>query len=477
MYKNQLQELAQRSCFNLPSYACIREGPDHAPRFRASVNFNGEIFEGPSYCHTLRQAEHAAAEVALNTLSTRGPSRSLAARVLDETGVFKNLLQETAHRAGLNLPVYTTVRSGPGHLPVFTCTVELAGMNFTGEPAKTKKQAEKNAAMAAWSSLKQLPNLGSLSQSNKETESNEEQEQVVVAKVLSNFKPKDENKPIRRRKMMLGYRDNSSISSPNNTSQYQKYQPLDPLLDVSSIYPTQQHQQQNSCFLALPTPSRILQQMPTFQQSITAASQDQSPSKDSISSNNNKNPSLYSSNRPIPVHIRSKSQIRIQEIPPPLEEHQKDEEEWLGGRSDVKGKQTEIGSSSANFGASSTSISPFVLPQTPNFNPASAENRTQQPQIRTRPFRLSTPMPAPIRTAPGIPRPRFLHSSEFHLHSIAPAVHIRSVIPVCAAPPTKPPSNPPTAQKKETSISASAPASPTTEEVSLASSMLDKLQL
>jgi hypothetical protein len=71
MYKNQLQELAQRRCFNLPSYACIREGPDHAPRFKvsviflfffmnkASVNFNGEIFESPSYRTTLRQAEHA----------------------------------------------------------------------------------------------------------------------------------------------------------------------------------------------------------------------------------------------------------------------------------------------------------------------------------------------------------------------------------------------------------------------------------
>lgn len=81
MFKNQLQELAQRSCFNLPSYACRREGPDHAPRFKASVNFNGEIFESPSYSPTLRQAEHAAAEVALNILSSRG-SKSLTARVL-----------------------------------------------------------------------------------------------------------------------------------------------------------------------------------------------------------------------------------------------------------------------------------------------------------------------------------------------------------------------------------------------------------
>ncbi|KAK9121169.1 hypothetical protein Syun_018786 [Stephania yunnanensis] len=74
---------------------------------------------------------------------------------MDETGVHKNLLQETAHRAGLNLPVYTTVRSSPDHLPVFTSTVELEDLKFNGAPAKTKKQAEKNAAMAAWAALKQ----------------------------------------------------------------------------------------------------------------------------------------------------------------------------------------------------------------------------------------------------------------------------------------------------------------------------------
>ncbi|CAN6479345.1 unnamed protein product [Victoria cruziana] len=189
MYKNQLQELAQRSCFNLPSYTCIREGPDHAPRFKATVNFNGEVFESPNYCTTLRQAEHAAAEVALNTLSNRGPSQALAARILDETGVYKNLLQEIAQRAGAALPVYTTVRSGLGHLPVFTCTVELAGISFTGEPAKNKKQAEKNAAMAAWSSLKQS------AASSSETESNDEQEQVTIARALVNYRLKEMTLP------------------------------------------------------------------------------------------------------------------------------------------------------------------------------------------------------------------------------------------------------------------------------------------
>ncbi|KAJ4971541.1 hypothetical protein NE237_004640 [Protea cynaroides] len=189
MYKNQLQELAQRSCFNLPSYTCIREGPDHAPRFKATVNFNGEIFESPNYCTTLRQAEHSAAEVALNSLSNRGPSHSLAARILDETGVYKNLLQEIAQRVGAPLPQYSTFRSGLGHLPVFTCMVELDRITFTGEPAKNKKQAEKNAAMAAWSSLKQLAQQSASSSS--EAENNDEQEQITIARALLNYRLKE----------------------------------------------------------------------------------------------------------------------------------------------------------------------------------------------------------------------------------------------------------------------------------------------
>lgn len=190
MYKNQLQELAQRSCFNLPSYTCIREGPDHAPRFKSIVNFNGETFESSSYCSTLRQAEHAVAEVALNSLSNRGPSHSsLAARILDETGVCKNLLQEIAQRVGVPLPQYTTYRSGLGRQPIFTGMVELAGIIFTGEHAKNKKQAEKNAAMAAWTSLKKLAQQDATSSS--ETENNDELEQIKIARALLNYRLKE----------------------------------------------------------------------------------------------------------------------------------------------------------------------------------------------------------------------------------------------------------------------------------------------
>ncbi|XP_030546176.1 double-stranded RNA-binding protein 2 isoform X1 [Rhodamnia argentea] len=203
MYKNQLQELAQRSCFNLPSYTCIREGPDHAPRFKATVNFNGEVFESPNYCSTLRQAEHSAAEVALNSLSSRGPSHSLAARILDETGIYKNLLQEISQRVGAPLPQYTTFRSGLGHQPVFTGKVELAGIIFTGEPAKNKKQAEKNAAMAAWSSLKQLAKESATS---PEAENNDELEQITVARALLHYRLKE--------KIALGNSPGGSIPFP-----------------------------------------------------------------------------------------------------------------------------------------------------------------------------------------------------------------------------------------------------------------------
>ncbi|MCL7026481.1 hypothetical protein MKW94_019809 [Papaver nudicaule] len=217
MYKNQLQELAQRSCFNLPSYICIREGPDHAPRFKATVNFNGEVFESPNFCTTLRQAEHSAAEIALNSLSNRGPSHSLAARILDETGVYKNLLQEIAQRVGASLPIYSTTRSGLGHLPVFTCTVELAGITFTGEPAKNKKQAEKNAAMAAWSSLKQLTREAVSSSFEKET--NDELEQITVARALLQYR-------LKKKMAVTNLNEQSAFSTKFPMRSSQSSQPL-----------------------------------------------------------------------------------------------------------------------------------------------------------------------------------------------------------------------------------------------------------
>ncbi|KAK9221852.1 hypothetical protein WN944_010282 [Citrus x changshan-huyou] len=450
-FKKQVNlELAQRSCFNLPSYTCIREGPDHAPRFKASVNFNGEIFESPSYCTTLRQAEHAAAEVALNVLSTRGPSRSLTARVLDETGIYKNLLQETAHRAGLNLPVYTTVRSGPGHVPIFTCTVELAGMNFTGEPAKTKKQAEKNAAIAAWSALKRMPNLDSLT--NKETDKPEEQDQAIVARVLSNFRAKDDNRnnnarrrdqsQARRRVVCRSHRDNCSAASSTsgNSSQYQQHwRLLDMLMDSALAVPTQK--QSSYVSLVPPPPPRSTSKiLPP----IT---------------------SLCPANIPIPVKVGASSQAKMQEALAKLDEHHHQgdhEEDWLFGKQDAiikKPFEKEDSSSIIVHGTKSSIQKPFPQLDTSMLKTSLFDSTSQVGSSRF----LGSLNPNPI--TPTSIRAKSMYTGGFNPQRIAPAVQIRSVIPVCAAPPSPPITTP----SSSSSSSSNPPSTKEAAEVSAAS--------
>ncbi|RXI04578.1 hypothetical protein DVH24_038852 [Malus domestica] len=170
------KKCTRTSCKSWPKGAastCLPTRPDHAPRFKANVNFNGEIFESPHHCTTLRQAEHSAAEVALNYLSNRGPSHSLAARILDETGVYKNLLQEIAQRVGAPLPQYKTFRSGLGHLPVFT----------GGNLPRTKN---KQRRMQRWQLVAK-----ETASSSFEPEHNDELEQITIARALINYRLKE----------------------------------------------------------------------------------------------------------------------------------------------------------------------------------------------------------------------------------------------------------------------------------------------
>ncbi|CAK9232137.1 unnamed protein product [Sphagnum troendelagicum] len=152
---------------------------------KSTVNLSGEVFESPNYCGTLRQAEHAAAEVvALNMLSRQGPF-SVSCCTDPCKSVQELVAGECTQRAGVSLSVYTTTRHGPGHLPVFKCTVRVADLEFQGEAGKTKKQAEKNAAMAAWLALKKLSNQGQPTTGLAETEVTEEQERNLIAQALA----------------------------------------------------------------------------------------------------------------------------------------------------------------------------------------------------------------------------------------------------------------------------------------------------
>ncbi|KAL2942385.1 Double-stranded RNA-binding protein 2 [Bienertia sinuspersici] len=517
MYKNQLQELAQRSCFNLPSYACVREGPDHAPRFKASVNFNGEIFESPAFFSTLRQAEHAAAEVALNTLADRGPSKTLAAKVLDETGVYKNLLQETAHRAGLNLPAYTTIRSGPGHVPVFLCTVELARMTFTGEPAKTKKQAQKNAAMAAWSALKQSVTLVAIafaalehngwiwlwikihelnypgiayavsqhSPSSSATTSgtHEEQEQVVVARFLASLNPAQSSNILQNAQLKGHLRSPASTTacrnpfSPTPTSfgiHYQNwaFPNLSPEIASHHMWLQEHAAEQQSRLMALPVPIPPVlppsQALPWMHSMLRRTHHPLSPAP-AISVYS----PFYFSNHIVPDAIKPRPMVTIQEI------HDENPEDSSNMSTLVPSKASVVSSSKSSGLVSSDKLQQqheakqeclsetqekgstgFVASRLPDIRLGHAATSnycgkigtalpTASPSVPVGPTQpnIRTPITAPrMQSGPGsFPvRPRFgrMQSRGFRSSFTAPAVQIRSVIPVCsAAPPRRTPSS------------------------------------
>ncbi|CAL0321619.1 unnamed protein product [Lupinus luteus] len=148
LYKNQLQNYAQKRNLNLPVYSSVWEGPPHALRFKCKVTIDGQTFESPKLFTTMKDAENAAAEVALMSLSPGGVQE-------EQIGLYKNLLQELVQRKGFRLPSYNTKKYGEAHMPMFVSQVEIEGETFTGQAAKSKKQAEMSAAKVAYMSLKE----------------------------------------------------------------------------------------------------------------------------------------------------------------------------------------------------------------------------------------------------------------------------------------------------------------------------------
>lgn len=318
--------------------------------------------------------------------------------------------------------------------------------------------------------LRAVPNLGSFT--NKEADAGEEQDRAVVARVLSNFRAKDECKQVRRdqnhvkRRMARAHGDISygSSSISGNRTQQQHWRLMELLMDSVPEGPLKKP----NCFVSLlpPPPPRTASKIlpPT------------SPRN---------NPSPHPSSRHIPVKVRGRSQI----IKTPAEEHQRDEEGWLGGQSNVIKKPAENeGPSNSNpnivYGASSI-YSHFPLPNTGKITASALDSIIQHEQSfsRTRPFCSQDPsqlVPDQIK----VPTRAHIAGTRYTggFHRVAQAVQIRSVIPVCAAPPPViQTSNPPTV--KETSPSALNAAPPTSvlstekgEEISSACSKVNNPQ-
>ncbi|KVH89316.1 Double-stranded RNA-binding [Cynara cardunculus var. scolymus] len=128
LYKSRLQNYAQKKNIAFPTYACEMQGP-YSRLFKARVTIDGVMYEGPEFCTTLKDAEHAGAKVPFTSTIVCN----------------KSLLQGLVQKKGLVLPVYATNRVGPPHMPRFASTVQIAGKCFVRQEARTKKQAEMNA--------------------------------------------------------------------------------------------------------------------------------------------------------------------------------------------------------------------------------------------------------------------------------------------------------------------------------------------
>ncbi|VFQ64222.1 unnamed protein product [Cuscuta campestris] len=151
IYKNRLQQYAQKQGMTLPYYSTETEGPPHERLFRSKVAIAGNIYESPQYFRTLKEAEQAAAKVALEALSP--------VEIQKGGGLYKTLLQQLAQKLGHLFPVYKTIQCGPPHAASFISTVQVGEETFQGHEAKSKKQAEMNAAEVAYDTLVNCSNI------------------------------------------------------------------------------------------------------------------------------------------------------------------------------------------------------------------------------------------------------------------------------------------------------------------------------
>ena len=73
MFKTKLHEFCQRRRWDLPDYATAKDGPDHMPRFTATVTVQGQLFHTPDHCKSSKDARNAAARIAFDHLTSSDP--------------------------------------------------------------------------------------------------------------------------------------------------------------------------------------------------------------------------------------------------------------------------------------------------------------------------------------------------------------------------------------------------------------------
>ncbi|XP_058755693.1 double-stranded RNA-binding protein 1-like [Vicia villosa] len=184
--KQQLQNYARKNNLEQPVYTIKNEGLLHDIRFKASVVIGGKSFDSQTFFNTRKEAEQAAAKVALMELPI---SADLFKK--DDSCPAKSLLLELTQREGFPKPIYITTESRSSNMPTFFSTVEVDGVEFHGKASRSKKQAEHDAAKIAYIALQEcgLNMYASFSSSTKENSAiqSTDKPNILKSKRILNF--------------------------------------------------------------------------------------------------------------------------------------------------------------------------------------------------------------------------------------------------------------------------------------------------
>ncbi|KAL9319772.1 hypothetical protein ACSQ67_011611 [Phaseolus vulgaris] len=211
MYKTKLQELCHKRKWGLPRYSAMKDGPNHIPRFKASVYVNGVIFTSSSASTSLKEAKNQAAMVAFLGLSSglevgnscylqnNAPMNNLDPPVFELPPANDFKATELANGCSIECPSSSnTIKETEGAFDLMSLSSDIfdkaKGVEFHGKGCRSKKEAEEDAANIAYIALKEcgLSMYAVFSPSQIEHKAEQSILNSDIVKCLQNLKLEDE---------------------------------------------------------------------------------------------------------------------------------------------------------------------------------------------------------------------------------------------------------------------------------------------
>ncbi|XP_076909245.1 double-stranded RNA-binding protein 4-like [Bidens hawaiensis] len=143
MYKSLLNQQTQKLKKPPPIYQTLNEGPEHQPRFRSTVWVDGVCYTSPNTFHQRKASEMDVSKLAYIALTQKAKTDALHFVQQDKT-FCKSIIAEFAAKKSLDKPAYETAQLEA--VPAFRSNLVFNGGTYTGESAKSKKEAEQSVA-------------------------------------------------------------------------------------------------------------------------------------------------------------------------------------------------------------------------------------------------------------------------------------------------------------------------------------------